>query len=106
MQHVHLAQLYARMGYPEAAAAQANAVRIASARMLCQIYCRLTAGHQAIDADQLDAVARYLPEIEDLLQRGIECGAWSIPGTSSASAATSACSPRSKTRSTISASTI
>src|SRR5882757_7021781 len=84
MQHVHLAQLYARMGYPEAALAEANGVRIASARMLCQIYCLLTDGHQAIDAHQLDAVAKNLPEIEDLLQRGIECGAlvdpWNIVG--------------------------
>jgi hypothetical protein len=84
MQHVHLAQLYARMGYPEAALDEANAVRISSARMLCQIYCLLTAGHQAIDAHQLHSVARYLPEIEDLLQRGIECGAlvdpWNIIG--------------------------
>src|SRR6476620_11357134 len=68
MQHVHLAQLYARMGYPDAAMAEANGVRIASARMLCQIYCLLTAGHQAIDAHQLDVVARHLLEIEDLLQ--------------------------------------
>lgn len=84
MQHVHLAQLYARMGYPEAALAEANGVRIASARMLCQIYCLLTAGHQAIDKHQLDTVAEHLPEIEDLLQRGIECGAlvdpWNIVG--------------------------
>jgi hypothetical protein len=84
MQHVHLAQLYARMGYADAALAQAHTVRIASARMLCQIYCRLTAGHQAIDAEQLEPVARYLPEIEDLLHRGIECGAlvdpWNILG--------------------------
>ena len=84
LQQVHLTQLYARMGYPEAALQQAHTVRIASARMLCQIYCRLTAGHQAIDAHQLDPVARYLPEIEDLLERGIECGAlvdpWNVVG--------------------------
>lgn len=84
MQHVHLAQLYARMGYPEAALAEANGVRIASARMLAQIYCLLTAGHQSIDAHQLAPVAKQLPEIEDLLQRGIECGAlvdpWNIVG--------------------------
>lgn len=84
MQHVHLAQLYARMGYAEAAIAQAHTVRIASARMLCQIYCRLTAGHQAIDAEELEPVARNLPEIEELLHRGIECGAlvdpWNILG--------------------------
>jgi hypothetical protein len=84
MQHVHLAQLYARMGYPDAALEEAHGVRIASARMLCQIYCLLTAGHQAIDAHQLEVVARQLLEIEDLLQRGIECGAlvdpWNIVG--------------------------
>jgi hypothetical protein len=84
MQQVHLAQLYARMGYAEAAQAEANVVLIASARMLCQIYCLLTAGHQAIDAHQLEVVARQLPEIEKLLQRGIECGAlvdpWNIVG--------------------------
>jgi hypothetical protein len=84
MQHVHLAQLYARMGYAEAALEEAHAVRIASARMLCKIYCLLTAGHQAIDAHQLDPVAKYVPEIEDLLSRGIECGAlvdpWNIVG--------------------------
>lgn len=84
MQHVHLAQLYARMGYADAALKQAHTVRIASARMLCQIYCRLTAGHHAIDARQLEPVAGYLPEIEDLLERGIQCGAlvdpWNIVG--------------------------
>jgi hypothetical protein len=84
MQHVHLAQLYARMGYPDAALNEAHAVRTASARMLCQIYCLLTAGHQAIDAHQLRQVALHIPKIEDLLQRGIECGAlvdpWNIVG--------------------------
>jgi hypothetical protein len=84
MQHVHLAQLYARMGYSEAALGEAHAVRTASARMLCQIYCLLTAGHQAIDAHQLHAVNQCVSEIEDLLGRGIECGAlvdpWNIVG--------------------------
>ncbi len=84
MQHVQLAQLYARMGYSDAALREAQAVRTVSARMLSEIYCRLTAGHHAIDTRQLEAVARYLPEIENLLERGIECGAlvdpWSIIG--------------------------
>lgn len=84
MQRVHLAQLYARMGYPKMASAEANSVRITSARMLCKIYCLLTAGHQAIDSHQLEAVAQHLPEIENLLERGIECGAlvdpWTILG--------------------------
>lgn len=84
MQRVHLALLYARMGYPSAAVEEAHAVRITSARMLCQIYCLLTTGHQLIDARQLDVVAQQLSEIEDLLRRGIECGAlvdpWNIVG--------------------------
>jgi hypothetical protein len=84
MQHVQLAQIYARMGYPKAALAEAEAVRTASARMISQIYCRLAAGHQAIDVRQLDAAALQVPEIEDLLQRGIECGAvvdpWNVIG--------------------------
>ncbi len=84
MQRVHLAQVYARMGYAQASMTQAQSVRVASARMLCQIYCRLTAGHHAIDRHRLEDVATYLDEITDLLNRGIECGAlvdpWSILG--------------------------
>lgn len=84
LQHVHLAQLYARMGFPEAALKQARTVRVASARMLCHVYCRMTAGHHAIDNRQLELVTKYLPEIEELLNRGIECGAlldpWNILG--------------------------
>ncbi|HEX4150177.1 MAG TPA: hypothetical protein VHY20_14365, partial [Pirellulales bacterium] len=37
LQHVHLAQLFARMGYPEASSRQAQIVPVASARMLCEI---------------------------------------------------------------------
>ncbi|MEX0938365.1 MAG: hypothetical protein WDZ59_10945 [Pirellulales bacterium] len=84
LQRVHLAQLFARMGYPEAALRQAHSVRVASARMLSQIYCRLTAGHHAIDAHRIADVAQHLPQIESLLKRGIECGAlvdpWNIVG--------------------------
>ena len=84
MQHVHLAQLFARMGYSQAALKQASAVRVASARTLCQIYCRLTDGHRALDRRDLKQVGEHLPEIEDLLHRGIECGAlvdpWNVVG--------------------------
>ena len=84
LQTVHLAQIYARMGYPEASLAQAKSVRVASARMLCQVYCRLTAGHRAIDRRRLSEVATYLQDIDNLVRRGIECGAlvdpWNIIG--------------------------
>ena len=84
LQRVHLAQIYARMGYPDAALRQARIVPVASARMLCELQCRLALGRLAIDRQELDRAADYLPEIEDLLIRGIECGAlgdpWNILG--------------------------
>ena len=84
LQRVHLAQLFARMGYPDAASRQAHAVEVASARMLSQIYCQMTAGHHAIETLKLAEAAERLREIEDLLERAIECGAlidpWNIVG--------------------------
>ncbi len=49
LQHVHLAELFARMGYTEAAQRQARIVPVASARMRCDIHCRLTTAHLAIE---------------------------------------------------------
>ena len=84
LQHVHLARLLAKMGYTEAAMRHAHAVPVASARMRCQIDCRLTTAHLAIDRGRLEEAAHLLPEIEDLLQRAIQCGAlidpWNILG--------------------------
>jgi len=84
LQQVHLALLFARMGRPEAARRQADAVRVASARMLTAIYCRLTSGHDALDRDELEPVVDDLAQVEDLLHRAIECGAlvdpWNIVG--------------------------
>jgi len=84
LQRVHLALLFARMGRPEAALKQADSVRVASARMLTAIYCRLTSGHDALDRDDLSPVVDDLEHIEDLLHRAVECGAlvdpWNIVG--------------------------
>jgi len=84
LQRVHLAHLFARLGYPEAAKQQADSVRVASARMLSEIYCRLTAGHDAIDQESLETVVKHLTTIEDLIHRAIECGAlvdpWNVVG--------------------------
>jgi len=84
LQRVGLARLFARMGYSEAARNQAAQVAVASARMRCEIDCRITAAHQAIDTGQLEQAASLMPEIEDLLHRAIECGAmvdpWNILG--------------------------
>jgi hypothetical protein len=84
LQRVHLALLFARMGRPESAERQANSVRVASARMLTAIYCRLTSGHDALDRDELEPVVEDLERVEELLHRAIECGAlvdpWNIVG--------------------------
>ena len=84
LQHVHLARLFAQMGSPEAAARQALHVPVASARMRCEIDCRLSVAHLGIDRGRLEEAAARLPEIEDLLHRAIECGAlvdpWNILG--------------------------
>ncbi|MAT71961.1 MAG: hypothetical protein CMJ58_20855 [Planctomycetaceae bacterium] len=84
LQRVHLALLFARMGRRDSALRQANAVRVASARMLTAIYCHLTSGHDALDRHDPHAAAENLQAIDELLHRGIECGAlvdpWNVVG--------------------------
>ncbi|HEX3725062.1 MAG TPA: hypothetical protein VHV08_02420, partial [Pirellulales bacterium] len=84
LEHVHVALLFAKMGYPQAAISQAQVVPVTSARMACEIQCRLTTGHLAIEAGRLDDASQLLVEIEDYLHRAIECGAlvdpWNILG--------------------------
>jgi len=84
MQRVHLAHLFARLGFPESAKRQADSVCVASARMLTEIYCRLTAGHDAIDEDGLESVVEDLTACEVLIRDAIECGAlvdpWNVVG--------------------------
>jgi hypothetical protein len=84
LQHMHLAQLFARMGYVEAARRQIGVVPAASARMLCDMQCRLTAAHGEIDRGRIEPVVKLLGEIENILHRAIECGAmvdpWNILG--------------------------
>lgn len=84
LQHVHLAQLFARMGYPEASTRQAEIVAVPSARLLCEICGRLTAGHHALDRGEAAPATAMLPDVERKLREAIECGAlvdpWNILG--------------------------
>lgn len=84
LQHLRLAQLFARIGYTEAAGRQVSHVPVASARMRCDMLCRLTTAHLAIDQGDLQRAAELLPQVEDILHRAIECGAlvdpWNILG--------------------------
>lgn len=84
LQHVHLGRLFARMGCTEAAARHVRVVPVASARMQCEIHCRLSAARLEIEQGRPDRAAALIPEMEDLLHRAIECGAlvdpWNILG--------------------------
>ncbi|MBW3540386.1 MAG: hypothetical protein KY476_08955 [Planctomycetes bacterium] len=84
VQYRHLAQLYARMGYPEAAQRQAAVIPSASARFESELQWRLTTAGIALGRRQIEQARELLAEVEDLLHRGIECGAlvdpWNILG--------------------------
>ena len=84
LQRVQLARVFARMGRPEVAIEHARQVRVAAARLLCEIDCRITAGHRRIDARDLAGAEETVVEIRDLIDRGIRCGAlvdpWNIVG--------------------------
>jgi hypothetical protein len=84
LQQRHLALLLASMGYPEASRKQAARIPAASVRLLSEIHLRLTTGWLRADAGDLGGAAALLPEVEDLLRRGIACGAlpdpWNVLG--------------------------
>lgn len=84
MEHVQLARTFAQMGYPEAAARQARVVPAASARMRCEIDCRLTAGDREVAEGHLPRAMELTDEIIDRMNRAIGCGAfidpWNILG--------------------------
>jgi hypothetical protein len=79
LQQRFLSMLYAEMGF--AAASRAEAARIPSVggRLLSEILVRLTQGPLEIQRGRLTEAAQLLPEAEDLLQRGIACGAFADP---------------------------
>lgn len=84
LEHTHLARIFAQMGHLEAADREANIIPCVSSRMRCQIDCLLVAGQRAANAGRLEDAANHLPQIQSLLMRGIECGAfvdpWNILG--------------------------
>ncbi len=79
-----LASIFARMGHPVAAQEQSALVPVTSSRISCQIDCLLSEANRAIKQGQLKDALDKFPQIEELLMRGIECGAivdpWNILG--------------------------
>jgi hypothetical protein len=84
VQRVQLARLFARMGFPDAAARQADTVAATSARMMCRIDCLMTSGLRSLRNGDLASAIKVPSLTFDLLQRAIECGAlidpWNIIG--------------------------
>jgi hypothetical protein len=84
LEHVQLAKIFARMGYPEAAAAEALIVPTVSARILCQIDCKLTATDHVLDREEVAEAVKLLAEVVESLHCGIQCGAiidpWNLLG--------------------------
>jgi hypothetical protein len=84
LQQRFLSLLFAEMGYAEASRDEAAKIPSVSVRILSEIHSRLTTGQIRADRGELAKVAALLPEIDNLLQRGIACGAiadpWNILG--------------------------
>jgi len=79
MQQRHLSLLFADMGYPDDARQEAARIPAASVRMMSEIHGRLSAGALLVEREELAEAARLLPEVEELLQGGIDCGALADP---------------------------
>jgi hypothetical protein len=84
LQQRHIALLFATMGYPEASREEAGRIPVVAFRFLGAIQARLRTGQLLVERGEPAAAAALLPEVEDLVDRGIACGAlpdpWNILG--------------------------
>lgn len=84
MQRAHLAYLFARMGYAEAAREQAAIIPAAATRFETEIQLRMTLVQFDLDRGEIAGADRRIAEVEEFLLRGIDCGAivdpWNILG--------------------------
>ena len=84
LQERRLALLFAAMGYPDAARARAARIPAPATRFGTEIRIRQTESSAPGSRNNLTRRAELLVEVEDLLKRGIDCGAlidpWNIVG--------------------------
>jgi hypothetical protein len=84
LQNRHLAVILAVMGYADASRRLAALIPAASARLMSEIHIRLATGQHLLDREDVGGAAPLAAEMEDLLRRGIACGAvadpWNILG--------------------------
>ena len=84
VERIQVARIFARMGNALAAKEEADDVQVPSARILCRIDCLLTIGNQLLRQGELELALEIPEQIDDLVRRGIACGAlvdpWNILG--------------------------
>jgi hypothetical protein len=84
VQHRQIANLYARMGFIEQARQQAAVIPSTAARFETEMECFVSSAHLKLDRGDAEGAAQNAQELEALLHRGIECGAfvdpWNILG--------------------------
>jgi hypothetical protein len=84
LQDRHLALLFAEMGFADASRERVRHIPTASVRLLSEIRLRLTGLRLAADRGDRAAAAALVPEVEDLIRRGVACGAlpdpWNVLG--------------------------
>jgi hypothetical protein len=84
LQQRFLALLFAEMGYPRASQSEANRIQAVSVRLLSRLLGEIASGLTECELGRFRQAAERLPRIEELLHRGIHCGAladpWNILG--------------------------
>lgn len=84
VQHRQIANLYARMGFITQARRQAEVIPSTAARFETEMECLVSAAHLKLDRGDAEGAAQDAQDLETLLHRGIECGAfvdpWNILG--------------------------
>ncbi len=84
LQERRLAILFAEMGYPEASRTHIAKIDIPAVRFHAKLHILQTTCRQEVAAGRFAQAWQRLPEIEALLQRGIDCGAlpdpWNLLG--------------------------
>ncbi len=79
MQQRHLALLFAEMSYPEESRREAARIQTTSVRLLSEVLGRIASGQVEAEQGKLRPAAARLAEVEELLLRGIDCGAFADP---------------------------
>jgi hypothetical protein len=84
LQERHLALLFAALGYPTASRQRATAIATASVRLAAEVRLQITTASLFNERGDPGKAAEHLAEAEDVLHRGIACGAladpWSMLG--------------------------